>query len=185
MIRGLFLEGAGWDRKDLCLVEAEPMQMVYAMPTIHFKPVERKKSSKSKSAHPPSLLLLFLVICDVTALLTVRRHVRVSLLLFSRAFGRSRPSVFCGQCGAEVRSCESRPLDQERDRPAHEPGPLRTIWEFQPQRVHRCAPYHQPGSHTVGRRCGWHTPSVNENEIYFIINAGFELVFCSSITFVL
>ncbi|XP_040887758.1 dynein heavy chain 2, axonemal [Toxotes jaculatrix] len=45
---GLYLEGAGWDKKNSCLVEAEPMQMVCPIPTIHFKPVEnRKKMSKS------------------------------------------------------------------------------------------------------------------------------------------
>lgn len=44
-IRGLFLEGAGWDKKNACLIEAEPMQLVSAMPTIHFKPVENKKKS--------------------------------------------------------------------------------------------------------------------------------------------
>ncbi|XP_075307002.1 dynein axonemal heavy chain 2 [Odontesthes bonariensis] len=47
-IRGLYLEGAGWDKKNSCLLEAEPMQMVCPIPTIHFKPVEnRKKMSKS------------------------------------------------------------------------------------------------------------------------------------------
>ncbi|KAK5848558.1 hypothetical protein PBY51_006160 [Eleginops maclovinus] len=46
-IRGLYLEGAGWDKKNSCLVEAEPMQMVCPIPTIHFKPVEnRKKAAK-------------------------------------------------------------------------------------------------------------------------------------------
>ncbi|KAM8760834.1 dynein axonemal heavy chain 2-like [Acanthopagrus schlegelii] len=44
-IRGLYLEGAGWDKKNSCLVEAEPMQMVCPMPTIHFKPVEKRKKS--------------------------------------------------------------------------------------------------------------------------------------------
>lgn len=57
MIQGLFLEGAGWDRKNLCLVEAEPMQMVSAMPAIHFRPVERKKSNKSESLLQPALLV--------------------------------------------------------------------------------------------------------------------------------
>ncbi|XP_076145705.1 dynein axonemal heavy chain 2 [Alosa pseudoharengus] len=47
-IRGLFLEGAGWDKKNSCLVEAKPMQLVCPMPTIHFRPVEnRKKIAKS------------------------------------------------------------------------------------------------------------------------------------------
>nr|XP_019958870.1 PREDICTED: dynein heavy chain 2, axonemal [Paralichthys olivaceus] len=49
-VRGLFLEGAGWDKKNSCLVEAEPMQMFCPMPTIHFKPVEnRKKMGKVRS----------------------------------------------------------------------------------------------------------------------------------------
>uniref|UniRef100_A0A3P8VN13 Dynein axonemal heavy chain 2 n=1 Tax=Cynoglossus semilaevis TaxID=244447 RepID=A0A3P8VN13_CYNSE len=42
-VRGLFLEGAGWDKKNSCLVEAEPMQMYCPVPTIHFKPVENRK----------------------------------------------------------------------------------------------------------------------------------------------
>ncbi|CDQ86290.1 unnamed protein product [Oncorhynchus mykiss] len=49
-IRGLYLEGAGWDKKNSCLVEAKPMQLVCPIPTIHFKPVEnRKKIAKSKT----------------------------------------------------------------------------------------------------------------------------------------
>ena len=44
-IRGLFLEGAGWDKKSSCLIEADPMQLVCGMPTIHFKPVEGKRRS--------------------------------------------------------------------------------------------------------------------------------------------
>ncbi|TMS23046.1 Dynein heavy chain 2, axonemal [Larimichthys crocea] len=47
-VRGLYLEGAGWDKRNACLVEAEPMQMVCPMPTIHFKPVEKRKA---KSTH--------------------------------------------------------------------------------------------------------------------------------------
>uniref|UniRef100_A0A4W5QKC7 Uncharacterized protein n=1 Tax=Hucho hucho TaxID=62062 RepID=A0A4W5QKC7_9TELE len=41
-IRGLYLEGAGWDKKNSCLVEAKPMQLVCPIPTIHFKPVENR-----------------------------------------------------------------------------------------------------------------------------------------------
>ena len=48
-IRGLFLEGAGWDKRNSCLVEAEPMQMVCPIPPIHFKPVENhKKAAKGE-----------------------------------------------------------------------------------------------------------------------------------------
>ncbi|XP_032178397.1 dynein heavy chain 2, axonemal isoform X4 [Mustela erminea] len=52
-VRGLYLEGAGWDRKNSCLVEAEPMQLVCPMPTIHFRPTEsRKKSAKGMYSCP-------------------------------------------------------------------------------------------------------------------------------------
>ena len=61
-IRGLFLEGAGWDKKNSCLIEAEPMQLVSAIPTIHFKPVEnKKKSGKGLFYFLLNLELLFLL----------------------------------------------------------------------------------------------------------------------------
>ncbi|KAJ8310645.1 hypothetical protein KUTeg_012510 [Tegillarca granosa] len=44
-IKGLYLEGAGWDKKNSCLIEATPMQLVCPIPTIHFKPVENKKKT--------------------------------------------------------------------------------------------------------------------------------------------
>ncbi|XP_061138372.1 dynein axonemal heavy chain 2 [Syngnathus typhle] len=47
-VRGLHLEGAAWDKKATCLVEAKPMQMVCPIPAINFKPVEnRKKMAKN------------------------------------------------------------------------------------------------------------------------------------------
>ena len=42
-VTGLYLEGAGWDRKQGALCEAQSMELVVPMPTIHFKPVEHKK----------------------------------------------------------------------------------------------------------------------------------------------
>ncbi|XP_063712783.1 dynein axonemal heavy chain 2-like isoform X4 [Symsagittifera roscoffensis] len=52
-IKGLYLEGAGWDKKNSTLVEAEPMQLVSGMPSIHFKPVENKrKAGKGMYACP-------------------------------------------------------------------------------------------------------------------------------------
>ena len=42
-IKGAFLEGAGWDFENGCLVEPEPMELIVPMPIIHFKPVENKK----------------------------------------------------------------------------------------------------------------------------------------------
>ncbi|XP_068085242.1 dynein axonemal heavy chain 2 [Anabrus simplex] len=39
-VRGLFLEGAGWDLRTMALAEPQPMQLVYPMPYMHFKPVE-------------------------------------------------------------------------------------------------------------------------------------------------
>ena len=50
-IRGLSLEGAGWDKRNACLIEAEPMQLVCSVPTIHFKPVENKKKSGKGNLH--------------------------------------------------------------------------------------------------------------------------------------
>ena len=51
-IKGLYLQGAGWDKKNACLIEAEPMQLVCPIPTIHFKPVESKKRSQRGKHNP-------------------------------------------------------------------------------------------------------------------------------------
>lgn len=125
-VRGLYLEGAGWDRRNSCLVEAEPMQMVCPIPTIHFKPVEnRKKTSKSECQTFCQVLSTSCVMSrPVMLTVCVCRHVRVSVLLLPCAFGRSGPTIVCAQCGTEVWSCAPGSLDQERDRSPHEPGQL-------------------------------------------------------------
>lgn len=58
-VRGLYLEGAGWDRKNSCLIEAEPMQLVCLMPTIHFRPTESRKKTAKGEAILSNLLILF------------------------------------------------------------------------------------------------------------------------------
>lgn len=42
-VKSLYLEGAGWDKKNTMLIEPQPMQLVCPMPLIHFKPVEQTK----------------------------------------------------------------------------------------------------------------------------------------------
>ena len=42
-IRSIFLEGAGWDKKNSVLVEPAPMQLVCNMPVIYFRPTEHLK----------------------------------------------------------------------------------------------------------------------------------------------
>ncbi|KAK7102408.1 hypothetical protein V1264_020630 [Littorina saxatilis] len=52
-VKGLYLQGAGWDTKSSMLVEAEPMQLVCPMPSIQFRPTEaKKKSSKGVYTAP-------------------------------------------------------------------------------------------------------------------------------------
>ena len=45
-IKGMFLEGAGWDFENGCLTEPEPMELVVHMPIMLFKPVENKKRTQ-------------------------------------------------------------------------------------------------------------------------------------------
>lgn len=42
-VRSIFLEGAGWDKKNNVLVEPTPMQLVCNMPVIYFRPTEQLK----------------------------------------------------------------------------------------------------------------------------------------------
>ncbi|KAL3312843.1 Dynein heavy chain 2, axonemal [Cichlidogyrus casuarinus] len=44
-VRGLYLQGAGWDMKGASLQEPSPMELVVNMPSILFKPIENKKRS--------------------------------------------------------------------------------------------------------------------------------------------
>lgn len=48
-IKGLYLEGAGWDRRSSSLMDSRAMELVYPMPTIQFKPVEGKRRSTKGS----------------------------------------------------------------------------------------------------------------------------------------
>ncbi|KAI5057584.1 hypothetical protein GOP47_0027599 [Adiantum capillus-veneris] len=46
-VKGLFLEGAGWDKDNECLKEPQPMELIVPMPIMHFKPmVSKKKPTK-------------------------------------------------------------------------------------------------------------------------------------------
>ncbi|GIM07381.1 hypothetical protein Vretimale_11536 [Volvox reticuliferus] len=42
-IKGLYLEGAGWDFENGCLCEPNPMELIVPMPILLFRPVENKK----------------------------------------------------------------------------------------------------------------------------------------------
>ncbi|KAI8799348.1 dynein heavy chain and region D6 of dynein motor-domain-containing protein, partial [Cladochytrium replicatum] len=44
-IRGLYLEGASWDRKNNCLKEPKAMELITSLPPVHFKPVDGKKKT--------------------------------------------------------------------------------------------------------------------------------------------
>eukprot|EP00879_Flechtneria_rotunda_P005109 GHRR01005390.1.p1 GENE.GHRR01005390.1~~GHRR01005390.1.p1 ORF type:complete len:1589 (+),score=542.70 GHRR01005390.1:1679-6445(+) len=44
-VKGMFLEGGGWDFESGCLCEPQPMELIVVMPIIHFRPVENKKKS--------------------------------------------------------------------------------------------------------------------------------------------
>lgn len=66
-VKGLFLQGAGWDKKNACLLEAEPMQLVCNIPSIHFKPVEmRRRALKGETCVSTRAVLCFLL--DTTPL---------------------------------------------------------------------------------------------------------------------
>ena len=124
-IRGLFLEGAGWDKKNACLIEAEPMQLVCRIPTIHFKPVENKKKSgkgnfaaKSSANHASSHPLNHPI--PLVVLLFTYRDVRLPLLLLPQPSRDLSSRIIRGCCGFEGRSNGSRPLDQTWHCSAHE-----------------------------------------------------------------
>merc|ERR1712137_647197 len=44
-IKNMILEGAKWDYNGMHLTDADPMQLFAPMPIVHFKPVNRKKTT--------------------------------------------------------------------------------------------------------------------------------------------
>jgi dynein heavy chain len=47
LIRGLFLEGAKWSKKNGILTNPKPLELYVEMPIIHFLPVEKSKQKKT------------------------------------------------------------------------------------------------------------------------------------------
>ena len=47
-VRGLYLEGAGWDKDCKCLCEPNAMELIVNMPVVHFIPTQRKRSNKRR-----------------------------------------------------------------------------------------------------------------------------------------
>ncbi|KAK9823872.1 hypothetical protein WJX72_006072 [[Myrmecia] bisecta] len=45
-IKGMYLEGGGWDAENGCLREPNPMELIVPMPIMLFKPVENKKKTQ-------------------------------------------------------------------------------------------------------------------------------------------
>lgn len=83
-IKGLFLEASGWDKKNACLIEAEPMQLVCPMPTILFKPVENKKKSTKgiKNIHKKFTFFFYIEAINIIFYLNLR-SLCMSMLLLS------------------------------------------------------------------------------------------------------
>lgn len=49
-MHNLYLEGAGWDDRNLCLREPLPLEAIAKLPAIHFLPVEGKRRLKGTFA---------------------------------------------------------------------------------------------------------------------------------------
>ncbi|KAJ4457120.1 putative Dynein-1-beta heavy chain; flagellar inner arm I1 complex [Paratrimastix pyriformis] len=56
LIRGMYLEGAGWNLDGRQLVEPDPMQLVCPMPIVHFKAVPAEAKKRREKAGGPKLL---------------------------------------------------------------------------------------------------------------------------------
>jgi dynein heavy chain len=50
-IRGVYLEGAGWDADAICLAEPNAMELIVPMPIIHFRPKRREGKLKMKGQY--------------------------------------------------------------------------------------------------------------------------------------
>ena len=54
LIRGLYLEGARWSKKEGCLVNPKPLQLICELPIMHFLPVDKTKKPKGQFYKAPA-----------------------------------------------------------------------------------------------------------------------------------
>ncbi|ETO20102.1 hypothetical protein RFI_17117 [Reticulomyxa filosa] len=52
-VQGLYLEGAAWDEKDMCLCKQKPKQLVYELPILKIVPVEINKLQRQNTFRTP------------------------------------------------------------------------------------------------------------------------------------
>ena len=55
-VKGMYLEGAGWDADNYCLREPKPMELIVNMPIMWFKPAEAKKKAPKGMYQCPTFL---------------------------------------------------------------------------------------------------------------------------------
>ena len=55
-VKGLYLQGAGWDLDNQCLREPQPMELIVNMPIFWFKPAEVKKKAPKGVYQCPTYL---------------------------------------------------------------------------------------------------------------------------------
>lgn len=56
LIRGLYLEGAKWSKKQNILTNPKPLQLISQMPILHFLPIEKNKKEKGSFYIAPSYI---------------------------------------------------------------------------------------------------------------------------------
>ncbi|PIO38641.1 hypothetical protein AB205_0076880 [Aquarana catesbeiana] len=122
-IRGLYLEGAGWDKKNSCLMEAEPMQLVCPLPTVHFRPTEsKKKSSKDDGGSTRQSRDRSASAANIAG--TLDRSLPLPMLLLPNPLRVFWSRLLRDRCGSSHRGVTSRTLDQARNGSADESGQL-------------------------------------------------------------
>lgn len=94
-VKGLFLEGAGWDKKNACLIEAEPMQLEVAMPTILFRPSENKKKTLATEEDRERKTGRIIFKKDLFFSIFIFRCLFMSSLLFSKSCWWFWSSIIC------------------------------------------------------------------------------------------
>ena len=55
-VHGLFLEGAGWNREEMCLIKQKPKQLIQNLPILRVIPIEGHKLKLQVSINPVLLV---------------------------------------------------------------------------------------------------------------------------------
>lgn len=84
---GLYLEGAGWNREEACLIRQKPKQLIQDLPVLKIIPIESHRLKLQVGAHSSSRLVLSVSAVASHSSLLAAYYILYDLLVMKQNIG--------------------------------------------------------------------------------------------------